>query len=256
MSAAREAPVVPDVVVLRAGVPLEVIERGGTASAIVWPGMGSRFRSMHRIELEAGGSTIQLRHDGEAVYCVASGRGRVGDTSIAPRSMIFVPPDTTYRIEADEPMLVCGGPCPPDHTLYADGDRPSADAQGDGAGIVVLDSVRDGVPLPMIGKEVRLVVWPGMGAEVATMNFAVLAPGEENEPHTHAESDDVIAVFEGAGSIDDLTSGETHEFSAGDVVFVRAGIHHKVKADRGVTLISAGGPCPPDYGMLRALGLA
>jgi quercetin dioxygenase-like cupin family protein len=107
----------------------------------------------------------------------------------------------------------------------------------------------------MIGKQVRLVVWPGVGADVATMNLAILEPGEENQPHAHAESDDTIAILEGRGSIDDLTNGVTHEFAAGDVVFVRAGITHKVKADRGVPIVSAGGPCPPDYGMLRALGL-
>jgi quercetin dioxygenase-like cupin family protein len=252
-SAAVEA---PDVVVLREGLPLDVVEGGGRASAIIWPGMGSRWRSMHRIELDAGASTIALRHEGEAVYCVASGRGRVGDLPVQARSMIFVPPGASYRIEADEPMLVCGGPCPPDGALYADGARTGANGAGDGPPVRVLDPALDGVPLPMIGKQVRLVVWPGMGAEMATMNFAVLEPGEENVPHTHEESDDVIAVFDGLGSIDDLTNGQTHEFRAGDVVFVRAGVHHKVKADRGVALVSAGGPCPPDYGMLRALGLA
>ena len=119
----------------------------------------------------------------------------------------------------------------------------------------IYDADRVGEPLPMIGKQVRLVVWPGVGADVATMNFAILESGEENQPHAHAESDDTIAILEGRGSIDDLTNGRTHEFAAGDVVFVRAGITHKVKADRGVPIVSAGGPCPPDYGMLRALGL-
>jgi quercetin dioxygenase-like cupin family protein len=112
------------------------------------------------------------------------------------------------------------------------------------------------VPLPTIGKGARLVVWPGVGAEIATMNMAVLEPGEENQPHAHAESDDTIAILEGEGSIDDLDAGVTHDFTAGDVVFVRAGTRHKVKADKGVYIVSAGGPCPPDYGMLRALGLA
>ena len=87
------------------------------------------------------------------------------------------------------------------------------------------------------------------------MNLVELEPGEENQPHAHAASDDTIAIIEGSGSIDDLTNGETHDFEAGDVVFVRAGIQHKVKADKGVRIVSAGGPCPPDYGMLEALGL-
>jgi len=87
------------------------------------------------------------------------------------------------------------------------------------------------------------------------MNFAILEPGEQNTPHAHAESDDVIAILEGEASIDNLDTGETHVFSAGDVVFVRAGVRHMVKCDRGVSIMSAGGPCPPDRGMLQALGL-
>ena len=107
-----------------------------------------------------------------------------------------------------------------------------------------------------IGKQVRLVVWPGVGADIATMNFAILEPGEQNTPHAHTESDDVIAILEGAASIDNLDTGETHDFSAGDVVFVRAGVRHMVKCDKGVPVMSAGGPCPPDFDMLRTLGLA
>jgi len=84
----------------------------------------------------------------------------------------------------------------------------------------------------------------------------ILEPGEQNTPHAHSESDDVIAILEGEASIDNLDTGETHDFSAGDVVFVRAGVRHMVKCDKGVPLMSAGGPCPPDFDMLRALGLA
>ena len=125
-------------------------------------------------------------------------------------------------------------------------------AEGD---VRVYDAEREGVPLPMISKHAHLVVWPGSGADIATMNLVTLEPGEENVPHAHAESDDTIAIISGRGSIDDLTNGVTHDFSAGDVVFVRAGITHRVKADKGVPIVSAGGPCPPDYGMLRGLGL-
>jgi len=129
-------------------------------------------------------------------------------------------------------------------------------AEGEGDGPVrIFDADTEGVPLPMIGKGARLVVWPGVGAEIATMNLAILEPGEENKPHSHEASDDTIAILEGMGSIDDLDSGETYPFTTGDVVYVRTGTVHKVKADRGVGITSAGGPCPPDFGMLRALGL-
>jgi quercetin dioxygenase-like cupin family protein len=244
----------PAVAILKGGEPLDIVAHGGRAEAIAWPGTGSHHRSMHRIELESGGETQTLRHASEAVYFVAAGTGEVGGLPLKPRAMVYVPRRAAYRFAAQAPMTIYGGPCPPDRSLYDEGDAPPA---GDEIGESVrhLDSDNDGVPLPMIGKGARLVVWPGVGAEIATMNMAVLEPGEENTPHAHEASDDTIAILEGEGSIDDLDSGETHEFTTGDVVFVRAGVRHKVKADKDVRIVSAGGPCPPDYGMLRSLGL-
>jgi quercetin dioxygenase-like cupin family protein len=243
----------PDVAILRGGTPIDLVEEGGGAVALAWPGTGSYFRSMHRIELEPGGRTRTLRHPDEAVYFVWSGEGAVGVQPLKAHDMVYVPRRTTYAFSAASAMSLVGGPCPPDPALY--GEAP-VEHEGPPEGPVrVFEADREGEPLPVIGKQVRLVVWPGVGADVATMNLAILEPGEENQPHAHAESDDTIAILDGRGSIDDLTNGVTHEFGAGDVVFVRSGIVHKVKADRGVPIVSAGGPCPPDYGMLRALGL-
>jgi quercetin dioxygenase-like cupin family protein len=104
----------------------------------------------------------------------------------------------------------------------------------------------------MIASDARLVVWPGVGAETANMNYVRLEPGEENQPHSHAESEDTIVILSGRGSIDDLTNGVTYEFEAGDVIHVPAGLRHAVKADRGSGVESAGGPCPPDRAMLKA----
>jgi quercetin dioxygenase-like cupin family protein len=242
------------VAILRGGTPIDVVERGGAAEAIAAPATGSHHRAMHRIRLDAGGVTATMRHPGEAVYFVAEGEGAVGDQALGPRRMVYVPRRTSYAFRAATPMTIWGGPCPPDPAVYGSGGAaPDGESEGP---VRVFDAETEGVPLPTIGKGARLVVWPGVGAEIATMNMAVLEPGEENQPHAHAESDDTIAILEGEGSIDDLDAGVTHDFTAGDVVFVRAGTRHKVKADKGVHIVSAGGPCPPDYGMLRALGLA
>jgi mannose-6-phosphate isomerase-like protein (cupin superfamily) len=251
----------PPVAILRERQPVDLVETGGRAFAVAWPGMGSRHRTMHRIELDAGGRLVPLAHESEAVYFVAEGEGILHDLNAAverplsARTMVYVPRRTGYRIEAAAPMLVLGGPCPPDESLYGKGERLApAEGAGDGP-VVAYDADREGVPLPMIGRNVKLVVWPGTGAEIATMNFAVLEPGEQNVPHTHAASDDTIAIISGEGTIDDLTNGDSYGFGAGDVVFVSAGVEHMVKADRGVHIVSAGGPCPPDFGMLKALGL-
>jgi quercetin dioxygenase-like cupin family protein len=111
------------------------------------------------------------------------------------------------------------------------------------------------VRLPMIARDARLVVWPGVGAIDANMNYVVMEAGEANVPHAHPVSEDTIVVFAGQGTISDLTHGVDHPFGAGQVVHVPAGIKHQVRADRGSTLESVGGPCPADLAGLRAAGV-
>ena len=51
------------------------------------------------------------------------------------------------------------------------------------------------VRLPMIARDARLVVWPGVGAITANMNYVAMEPGEANVPHSHPVSEDTIVVF-------------------------------------------------------------
>jgi quercetin dioxygenase-like cupin family protein len=111
------------------------------------------------------------------------------------------------------------------------------------------------VRLPMIARDARLVVWPGVGAWSANMNYVRMMPGEENVPHSHAESEDTIFVLAGEGTIRDLSNDVSHAFRAGQVVHVPAGLPHQVVGDRGVVVESVGGPCPADAAGLRAAGV-
>ncbi len=111
------------------------------------------------------------------------------------------------------------------------------------------------VRLPMIARDARLVVWPGVGAMTANMNYVLMTPGEANVPHSHPVSEDTLVVFAGAGTIEDLTHGVSHPFEAGQVIHVPAGLRHQVRADRGKTIESVGGPCPADLAGLRAAGV-
>lgn len=122
-------------------------------------------------------------------------------------------------------------------------------------GIRVFHRDRSGVRLPMIASDARLVVWPGVGADTANMNYVRMQAGEENVPHAHAESEDTIAVLSGRGTIEDLTNGVEHEFEAGQVIHVPPGVRHCVRANRGSLVESVGGPCPADRAMLRAAGV-
>lgn len=214
---------------------------------------------MHRIDLARDGQTRPLAHPGEAAYVVATGaaavHGRDGATTVNAPAVLYIPAGVEYVLASDGGATIFGGPCPPDPALYGDAPTPMPPAAG-AADIRVFDPLVEGLPIPMISRQGRLVVWPGIGAEVATMVYVILEPGDENDPHEHEESDDTIAILEGKGSVDNLTDGTTFEFAAGDVVFIRAGIRHKVKADRGSRIVAAGGPCPPDYRMLRAIGAA
>lgn len=108
--------------------------------------------------------------------------------------------------------------------------------------------------LPMIAKDARLVVWPGVGAETANMNFVRMAPGEANIPHSHATSEDTIFILEGEGTIEDFDHGRRHRFEAGQVIHIPPGIKHAVYADQGSPVVSVGGPCPADRVLLKAAG--
>lgn len=120
--------------------------------------------------------------------------------------------------------------------------------------IKVFHRDRPDLMLPMIARDARLVVWPGVGAHTANMNYVDMQPGERNVPHVHAESEDTIFVLDGKGTVEDLTHGLRIEFEAGQVVHVPAGVRHAVSADRGSRIESVGGPCPADRALLKALG--
>ncbi|MGH2869558.1 MAG: hypothetical protein ACRDNK_18585 [Solirubrobacteraceae bacterium] len=113
------------VVALEDGPPLAIVEGEGSAHAVIWPGIGAQLRSIHRIELAAGASTIKLRHPSEAVYYVIGGSGETVDVDAAeaealrPGSMVHIDPGTMYVLSAGEHGLsLVGGPSPPDPALY------------------------------------------------------------------------------------------------------------------------------------------
>ena len=91
--------------------------------------------------------------------------------------------------------------------------------------------------LPIISRDARLIVWPGVGAMTANMNYVRLEPGEENVPHIHAESEDTIFILAGAGSVEDFDNGAVLEFHANQAIHVPIGVKHAVKANRGVEVI-------------------
>jgi mannose-6-phosphate isomerase-like protein (cupin superfamily) len=115
------------VVVLDAtdGPELAIVDGPGRAWAVVWPGVGARLRSLHRIDLESGARTVELAHTSDAVYYVWRGSGAVADGAGADGhdlrvgSMVHVDAGTAYVLAAgDDGMQLIGGPAPADAELY------------------------------------------------------------------------------------------------------------------------------------------
>jgi hypothetical protein len=105
---------------------LPIVDEGGTAWAVVWPGVGARLRSMHHIALNPYGRTVELSHPMEAVYYVMGGQGNAIDVSDGSRhelvlgSMAHIDPETRYVFEAGpQGAQIIGGPCPADVRMYA-----------------------------------------------------------------------------------------------------------------------------------------
>ena len=106
-------------------VSLPLVASGGEAVAVVWPGVGSKHRSLHRVLLQPGGYTVDLRHPSESVYYVRSGSATVVDADsgeqqpLVEGSMVHVDPSTAHRFEAGASGAeIVGGPCPPDPSIY------------------------------------------------------------------------------------------------------------------------------------------
>jgi quercetin dioxygenase-like cupin family protein len=245
------------------GPSVPIVESGGSAHALVWPGAGARLRSMHLITLEPAGRTRPQQHAGEAVYYLIDGDGSVGAPSrsgeaVTEGSMVHIAPGAAYVLAAGAAgMRVVGGPSPADPSLYeatAAADSGSGDDAG-ADGIRTFHRDRPGVMLPMIASDARLVVWLGAGARDANMNYVSMQPGEANVPHTHPVSEDTIYILSGRGTVEDLTHGLSLEFEAGQAIQVPPGVKHRVKADRGSAIVSVGGPCPADMAMLAAAGV-
>jgi len=106
---------------------LPIIEGGGTAKAVVWPGNGATFRTMNVLALELGARTVELRHSKDCVYYVIEGEGVVVDIcrgeahALGEGNMVHIDAGDCYRLRASgsASLTVVGGPCPADEALYA-----------------------------------------------------------------------------------------------------------------------------------------
>lgn len=235
---------------------------GGTWREIVGPDVGAKCRGLYDLQFLESGTSVPLTHSCEAAYYVVSGTGSVkheeADESTAQPlvegSMVHVRPGTPYRLRGSAGTRLVGGPCPGDSPITGAPAVPSpaADVWPE---ISVHHRDHPGLLVPFISQDARLVVWLGVGAVAANMNYVVLQPGERNREHVHAYSEDTIHILEGRGTAENVTTGEKFAFGPGDTIHIRIGFWHAVAADLGERVVSVGGPCPADVDMLRAAGV-
>ena len=238
----------------------EGLLEGGTWREIVGPGVGSECRGLYDLTFDSDGRSVTLTHASEAAYYVVDGTGTVANPGsgqsyeLAEGSMIHVRPGTPYQLTGSAGTRLVGGPCPPESSITGAPVVP-AEAADVWPEISVHHRDSPGLLVPFISKDARLVVWLGVGAVAANMNYVVLQPGERNKEHVHAYSEDTIHILEGRGTAENVTTGERFPFAPGDTVHIEIGYWHAVAADRGERVVSVGGPCPADVDMLRAAGV-
>jgi quercetin dioxygenase-like cupin family protein len=232
----------------------------GTCQEILGTRSDNSLRSLYHFNLPAGSATIQLRHPVESVYYVISGSisiscaTRAGGTLDAG-GMLHVPPFGTYAFRAVRDAVVVGGPCPVDPDFGQPAHAVAAPEGMEEPQVGFYSRDNPGLMVPFISADARMVVWYGVGARTANMNYVVLEPGERNKEHLHRYSEDSIYILEGRGTLEDITHGCALPFGPDDTISIPPGVVHAVHANRGDRIVSVGGPCPADLDMLRAAGV-
>jgi mannose-6-phosphate isomerase-like protein (cupin superfamily) len=92
---------------------------------VLWPGNGSRFRTMQLLKLEPGDRSIDLCHTEDSAYYILAGGGVVRDLAdggaqdLVEGSILHIDRGDRYRFEAGAGgMSAVGGPVPADPALY------------------------------------------------------------------------------------------------------------------------------------------
>ena len=243
----------------------------GTVRKRSFPDLPNRLGSMDRITIEPGGAPLALLYpSSEDSYYVLEGEGVVraaGVTRLVRKGhFVHFPPGLVHEIRGvgARPLELAGGPCPPAPPADPAGAETPSGANGPaarpGEEPFLVRDVEDGVEIPLMrpvmpGGTARFPVWPGTGASRRSMNWVAMVPGQENVPHSHAESEDLFYCIEGNCVIEDGDTGESHPFEGGSVIFVEPGTLHAVKSLGPARYVSVGGPCPPDTALFRRLGL-
>jgi quercetin dioxygenase-like cupin family protein len=211
------------------GPSLSIVSGGGEARAVLWPGNGSKHRSLHYLRLDAGSTTVRLSHPMEAVYYIISGTPTVVDASesrpLEPGTMVLVEPLSSYEFHAGpRPAEIVGGPCPPDDALYAG-------LQGSGG---LFDMRQGGEQVD--GMLLRKVVH----GERMTVTRYSFPPRGRFRHHVHEQEQVTYCV---SGDITFVVDGRGLRLTPGFLVVIPAdSAHSAVAGDDGAEVVSVVSP--------------
>ena len=84
-----------------------------------------------------------------------------------------------------------------------------------------------------------------IGGEQVLLCRVHYKPGKQVPWHAHEDTEQVMFILE--GEVEMTIEEETKTLSAGDVVVVNRGLHHKLYSEGGVTFMEALAPVPLDH---------
>ena len=84
-----------------------------------------------------------------------------------------------------------------------------------------------------------------IGGEQVLLCRVTYAPGATVARHSHAETEQVMAIVD--GEVEMTIGDETRTLRAGDVVVVNRGLQHELRSEGGVTFYEALAPVPLDH---------
>jgi quercetin dioxygenase-like cupin family protein len=122
-------------------------------------------------------------------------------------------------------------------------------------GVLVVDA-EAGPELPLVVGEgvARAVIWPGIGAQLRSMQTISLGAGSRTVELSHP-SDAVYAVIAGDGEVAEPGGGEPAALRDGSMFHVDAGTAYVVSAGAGGMEL-VGGPSPADPALYRDVAAA
>jgi quercetin dioxygenase-like cupin family protein len=120
--------------------------------------------------------------------------------------------------------------------------------------VVRADSDRPLLELVVGDGEARAIIWPGMGAELRSLNRIVLGSGSRTVEQRHP-GEAVYFLKEGEASIHDRATGEEFQLATGSMIHVEPDTPYEfIATGDGAEIL--GGPCPSDPSLYEHLGIS